>query len=270
MESLLGKNLFVDLMIFGCNKLHPESTTMSSSPGKFPKYVDTTQQLLPKSRSPPHLAIHTNQLSIGQRQTTGRTKAAFKYSHPIGFLHGVSHAALKHTGKSGLTPVSATKRPITPSRRQKEYQKDKIRYYQTRRYYGFTADDLYRLEALAHLDDEAIVENTLRSPIHPLFARNHWETQTQMPKHVGPAPIRGDADVDWDPNRGYWLASSIESVGRGHRADRMLLVGRESISMEDHGTCHNTGIVNPIYSTNLPMVNIPYGVLLYHVALLLC
>lgn len=36
-------------MIFEYEKLRQESIAMSPNPGKFRKYVDTTQQLLPKS-----------------------------------------------------------------------------------------------------------------------------------------------------------------------------------------------------------------------------
>jgi hypothetical protein len=26
-----------------------------------------------------------------------------------------------------------------------------------------------------------------------------------MPKQIGPIPIRGDSDLNWDPSIGYWL-----------------------------------------------------------------
>jgi hypothetical protein len=123
----------------------------------------------------------------------------------VGVSHGVSHHSLMHTGKSGLTPISATKKPVTPSRAYREFRKARHRRYQARRFFGFTIEELEALEASAHLDAELMVEDTLRCPLHPLFVRERWETRACMPGQIGPVPVRGEADVEWDPERGYWL-----------------------------------------------------------------
>ncbi|KAN0108634.1 hypothetical protein V8E51_008376 [Hyaloscypha variabilis] len=136
-------------------------------------WVDTTDQLLPKS----------------QRRTTGLTSLVQKYGHPIGTLDYTSHRILTSTGKSGLTPISSPlPTPITEER---------LKNYQKRRFYGFSAAKLEEMGMMAALGDEQMVAE-LTNPIHPMYVRSQWESLADMPRHRGPVPIRGDED-------GYWL-----------------------------------------------------------------
>ena len=141
----------------------------------------------------------------GQRRTTGLTSLAQKYGHPIGTLDYTSHRILTSTGKSGLTPISSPlPTPITEER---------LKNYQKRRFYGFSAAELEEMGTMAALGDEQMVAE-LTNPIHPMYVRSQWESLADMPRHRGPVPIRGDED-------GYWLVSYILPICS--RADEWLI-----------------------------------------------
>ena len=77
----------------------------------------------------------------------------------------------------------------------------KVESHQRGTTFGFTAEELYRLGALAALDERPM-SSDLQNALHPVFARQRWQTEGSMPKHVGATPILGDDD-------GFWLVGEV-------------------------------------------------------------
>lgn len=106
---------------------------------------------------------------------------------------------LKYTGKSGLTPIRLSGDEIAdPIVRDRVW---KVESHQRGTTFGFTAEELYRLGALAALDERPM-SSDLQNALHPVFVRQRWQTEGSMPKHVGATPILGDDD-------GFWLVGEV-------------------------------------------------------------
>lgn len=76
----------------------------------------------------------------------------------------------------------------------------RIENYQRSRFYGFAAHELEQLEVLTALRNESL-SSQLNNSVHPMYARDRWQTVAQMPRHYGPVPVRGD-------HKGYWVAEN--------------------------------------------------------------
>ncbi|KAJ5041224.1 uncharacterized protein L3040_005772 [Drepanopeziza brunnea f. sp. 'multigermtubi'] len=143
-------------------------------------------------------------LPPGRRNLANLTNLARKYTHPVKTIGKISHRVLKNTGKSGLTPITPNPRShnriATPLLTPNSLPSRLVEKYQTRRFYGFSAEELQTLNAITGLDNQA-GDSTLDEMIHPLFAEAKWERSDGMGLNVGPLPIRGGID-------GYWVADN--------------------------------------------------------------
>jgi hypothetical protein len=112
-------------------------------------------------------SMNSSDMYTGRKRTTWLTSLAQKYSHPIGTLDYTYHRILTSTGKSGLTPISSPLPPPITEERLKKYQK--------RRSYGFSAAELEEIGMMAALGDEQMATE-LTNPIHPMYVRSQWES----------------------------------------------------------------------------------------------
>ncbi|KUJ16032.1 uncharacterized protein LY89DRAFT_783262, partial [Mollisia scopiformis] len=169
-------------------------------PPKY-EYVDKTGQLLKK----------------GPRDLKNQrlTDLAEKYSHPSTNNYpakDITSSPLAGTFKSGFTPTSPFFSGVAGP-----YKKRRIFNHQKRRFYGFSAVELQELGVLAGVGDDPydetyvdvmtgnIIGRTYRrdldNPIHPLYARQNWEKESDIGLDNGPIPVRGE-------DTGYWLVSN--------------------------------------------------------------
>jgi hypothetical protein len=125
------------------------------------------------------------------------TNLTRKHGHPYKKIKGMSHRILKYTGKSGITPLSPffpqNMQNRTPRSRKQMYQ---FYYYQQHRYQGFTAAELYGMEALSGLD-VAVRSSNLTNSIHPMFGKDKWDTNTGLPRHLPFIPLFTGHDGLW-------------------------------------------------------------------------
>lgn len=117
------------------------------------------------------------------------TEFAQKYTHP----RGRENRVIKHTGKSGLTPLSPFLDNVPVAERRR---KTRLYGYQVGRYHGFTARDLMTLEAYSALNNDQ-VQNNLQNQIHPLYQKHKWDSSASLPRHYGSLPLGG-------PYAGHW------------------------------------------------------------------
>lgn len=136
------------------------------------------------------------------------TRLARKYGHPIagtGLRKGGEDSELRvgflrNTGKSGLTPIPKSINPTSPSKSMLDFARlrERLKKYQQIRLHGFTAAELAEMETLNAVDDTAM-QCELGNAIHPLFAKDRWCREAEMPKDQAYLPIYGDYPGDlWD------------------------------------------------------------------------
>jgi len=82
-----------------------------------------------------------------------------------------------------------------------ERKRNNLEPYQRSRLHGFTAHQLHRFEALAALD-YSVMNHGLSNPIHDVFEKKQWLTESEMPRHKGAIPILGGEG-------GFWLVSLL-------------------------------------------------------------
>ena len=71
-----------------------------------------------------------------------------------------------------------------------------MREYQRERIAGWTTGELFDLDSLAALGNE-VVKNDLEELVHPIWGRERWFKESEMPKHRGCVPIWGDEPGFW-------------------------------------------------------------------------
>ena len=117
------------------------------------------------------------------------TNLAKKYGHPYKKIRGMRHRILKYTGKSGITPLSPfflmNRGPRTPQSWQPKYQ---FYFYQQHRYQGFTAAELHAMESLSALDSRT-TSSSLGNAIHPMFGKDKWDKDNDLPRHLPLIPL---------------------------------------------------------------------------------
>ena len=113
----------------------------------------------------------------------------------------VHHEVLRHSGKSGLTPVITSPEPQSGRRITgqtiSEHKHPQIKY-QRQRFHGFTTPELDLLEAWNFQNADEIESRLQSMPIHPVFQKARWNTAKTMPKNRAPVPILGDDEGFWD------------------------------------------------------------------------
>jgi hypothetical protein len=124
------------------------------------------------------------------------TFLAQRYGHPVGQTAGLSHRALRRTGKSGLTPLSPFHTTAKGSPHPSQDRKLRVHYYQQHRFFGFSAAELNRMGALAACQTMPMM-STLDNPIHPMFQRSQWDTEETLPKHLGFIPLYAGRNGHW-------------------------------------------------------------------------
>ncbi|KAG4418529.1 hypothetical protein IFR04_008332 [Cadophora malorum] len=74
------------------------------------------------------------------------------------------------------------------------------------RFKGFSAADLFDMEALAYFGKDPM-PNGLTNAINPVFQLSQWETQVSLPKHRGAITLFGDHDSLWE-----WHDALLEGI----------------------------------------------------------
>ena len=132
-----------------------------------------------------------------KKRRTPLTRLASKYGHPYKKIKGMSHRILKFTGKSGITPLSPffpqNMLNRTPRSQQQKYQ---FYFYQQHRYQGFTAAELHAMEALSALDTIK-TSSQLSNAIHPMFGKDKWDRDSDLPRHLPLIPLFTGHDGFW-------------------------------------------------------------------------
>lgn len=77
---------------------------------------------------------------------------------------------------------------INSGRKKEIYQRTKLN--------GFTAKELFRMEASVALYNENM-QSELCNPIHELFTKDKWYKESELPKDMAYVPILGDYDSYW-------------------------------------------------------------------------
>lgn len=144
------------------------------------------------------------------------TKLARKYGHPYKKIKDMSHRILKYTGKSGITPLSPffpqNMQNRTPRSRRQKYQ---FHFYQKHRYQGFAAAELHGMEALSALDTTK-TSSPLINPIHPMFAKDKWDGDNDIPRHWPLLPL-------FTGHKGFWQVGFSNCI-RGTVANYFVLL----------------------------------------------
>ncbi|KAL3424040.1 hypothetical protein PVAG01_03321 [Phlyctema vagabunda] len=156
---------------------------------------------------------------------------AQKYSHP----RGKRHRILKHTHKSGMSPIS----PTPPQTAADRIRKEKLRIYQKNRFRGFLTSELVDdHESYSYYDKSFLLQGFQKS-LHPIYKQDNWCSRNTWYAHLPIHPIYGwrNADAPYSDEgygeNGFWEIDNpfvLNLLGQSLQLASYLLESYDSLA----------------------------------------